>query len=142
MPSYTCAVTGRRAKIVKPRQVPNLTPGHNSYFGIPSVYFRKFFFSVSHFTMFHVKPGHVGRFTPHLLTSFSQGENFSPFKAYRSRDAPRVEHSKIVRSAHTIYVFCIYLSTNSDLCHLYNKLICFYNRDEKCLLRGTNWVFK
>ena len=22
------------------------------------------------------------------------------------------------------------------------KLIGFYNRDEKCLLRGTNWVFK
>ncbi len=39
-------------------------------------------------------------------------------------------------------VFCIYLRTNSDLCHLQHKLICFYNRDEKCLLRGTNWVFK
>ena len=43
---------------------------------------------------------------------------------------------------HCIYVFCIHLRTNSDLCHLYNKLIGFYNRDEKCLLRGTNWVFK
>ena len=41
-----------------------------------------------------------------------------------------------------IYVFCIYLRTNSDLCHLYHKLIGFYNRDETCLLRGTNWVFK
>ena len=38
--------------------------------------------------------------------------------------------------------FCIYLRTNSDLCHLQPKLIGFYNRDEKCLLRGTNWVFK
>jgi hypothetical protein len=31
-------------------------------------------------------------------------------------------------------------------CHCMNffgdKLIGFYNRDEKCLLRGTNWVFK
>ena len=43
---------------------------------------------------------------------------------------------------HTIYVFCIYLRTNSDLCHLQHKLIGFYNRDEKCLLRDTNWVFK
>ena len=43
---------------------------------------------------------------------------------------------------HWIYVFCIYLRTNSDLCHLQHKLIGFYNRDEKCLLRGTNWVFK
>ena len=39
-------------------------------------------------------------------------------------------------------VCCIYLRTNSDWCHLQNKLIGFYNRDEKCLLRGTNWVFK
>jgi hypothetical protein len=28
------------------------------------------------------------------------------------------------------YVFCIYLRTNSDLCHLQHKLIGFYNRDE------------
>ena len=39
-------------------------------------------------------------------------------------------------------MFCIYLRTNSDLCHLQHKLIGFYNRDEKCLLRGTNWVFE
>jgi hypothetical protein len=43
---------------------------------------------------------------------------------------------------HCIYVFWIFLRTNSDLCHLQLKLIGFYNRDEKCLLRGTNWVFK
>ena len=41
-----------------------------------------------------------------------------------------------------MYVFCIYLRTNSDLCHLQHKLIGFYNRDEKCLQRGTDWVFK
>ena len=41
-----------------------------------------------------------------------------------------------------ISVFCIYLRTNSDLCHLQHKLIGFYNRDEKCLQRGTDWVFK
>ena len=43
---------------------------------------------------------------------------------------------------HCIYVFCIYLKTNRDLCHLQHKLIGFYNRDEKCLQRGTDWVFK
>ena len=43
---------------------------------------------------------------------------------------------------HCIYVFCIYLRTNSDLRNLHHKLIGFYNRDEKCLLRGTNWDFK
>jgi len=41
-----------------------------------------------------------------------------------------------------IYVFCIYLRTNSDLFLLHHKLIGFYNRVEKFLLRGTNWVFK
>jgi len=40
---------------------------------------------------------------------------------------------------HSIYVFCIYLRTNSDLCQLLHKLIGFYNRDEKCLQRGTDW---
>jgi len=39
-------------------------------------------------------------------------------------------------------MFCIYLKTNSDLCHLQHKLIGFYNRDEKCLYRGADWVFK
>ena len=39
-------------------------------------------------------------------------------------------------------VCCIYLRTNSVLCHLHYKLIAFYNRDEKCSLRGTNWVYK
>jgi hypothetical protein len=39
-------------------------------------------------------------------------------------------------------LFCIYLRTISDFCHLQHKLIGFYNRDEKCLQRGTDWVFK
>jgi len=41
----------------------------------------------------------------------------------------------------TLYL-CVYLRTNSDLCHLQHKLIGFQNPDEKCLLRGTDWVFK
>ena len=41
----------------------------------------------------------------------------------------------------TLYLCVLYLSEN-NLCHLQHKLIDFYNRDEKCLLRGTNWVFK
>jgi hypothetical protein len=40
-----------------------------------------------------------------------------------------------------IYIY-IYIRTNSDLCHLQPKLIGFYNRDEKCLQRGTDWGFK
>jgi hypothetical protein len=42
----------------------------------------------------------------------------------------------------TLYVFCIYLRTNSNLCHLQHKLIGFYNPDEKCLQCGMDWVFK
>ena len=38
--------------------------------------------------------------------------------------------------------FCIYLRTNSDLCHLEHKLIGFYNRDEMCLQGGMDWIFK
>jgi hypothetical protein len=43
---------------------------------------------------------------------------------------------------HFIYVFCIYLKTNSDFCRTEHKLVGFYNRDKKFLQRGTNWVFK
>jgi hypothetical protein len=44
-----------------------------------------------------------------------------------------------------IYVFCIYLRTNSEAtCAIYikKKLIGFHNRDDKCLQRGTDWAFK
>jgi hypothetical protein len=43
---------------------------------------------------------------------------------------------------HRICVFCIWLRTNSDLCHEQHKLVGFYNRDEMCLQRGTDWAFK
>jgi hypothetical protein len=66
-----------------------------------------------------------------------------PFKAQWLRDAPTILTFNIYALCpHSIYVFCIYLKTNSDLYHLHHKLIGFYNLDEKCLLRGTNWVFK
>jgi len=42
----------------------------------------------------------------------------------------------------TLYLGILYLSQNGDLCHLHHKLNGFYNRDEKCLLRGTDWIFK
>jgi len=40
-----------------------------------------------------------------------------------------------------LYLY-LYLRTNNDLCHLQRKLIGSCNRDEKCLQRGTDWVFK
>ena len=44
----------------------------------------------------------------------------------------------------TLYLCVLYLSENKQrlVWHLQHKLIGFYNRDEKCFLRGTNWVFK
>jgi hypothetical protein len=39
---------------------------------------------------------------------------------------------------HYVYVFCVCLRTNEDLCHLHKKLIGFYNRDENCLQRGMD----
>jgi hypothetical protein len=42
----------------------------------------------------------------------------------------------------TLYLCALYLSENKQrLVPLY-KLIGFYNRDEKCLQRGTNWAFE
>jgi hypothetical protein len=43
---------------------------------------------------------------------------------------------------HCIYVFCIYLRQNSDLCPIRHTRIGFYNQDENFLQRGANWVFK
>jgi len=43
----------------------------------------------------------------------------------------------------TQYLCVLYLSQNKQRPVLLNhKLIGFYNRDEKCLQRGTDWVFK
>ena len=78
-----------------------------------------------------------------LKIQHSDPRVYCPFKAYWSRDAPTsLTFNNCTLCPHCIYVFCVYLRTNSDLCHLQHKLIGFYNRDEKCLQRGTDWVFK
>jgi len=38
--------------------------------------------------------------------------------------------------------FFIYLRTNSNLCHLLQKLIGFCNLNEMCLHGGTDWGIK
>jgi len=64
-------------------------------------------------------------------------------KAYWLRDTPTsLTFNNYTLCPHCIDVFCIYLRTNSDLCHLQHKLIGFYDREEKRLQRGTDWVFK
>jgi len=43
----------------------------------------------------------------------------------------------------SLYLCVSYLSENKQhLCHFQHKLIGFYNPDEKCLQRGTDWGFK
>ena len=68
---------------------------------------------------------------------------FNLLKPTGLRDAPTgLTFNNCVLCPHCICVFCIHLRTNSDLRHLQHKMIGFYNRDEKCLQRGTDWVFK
>ena len=38
--------------------------------------------------------------------------------------------------------FYVDIRTDSDFCFRQHKLTGFYNRGGKCLLRGTDWVFK
>jgi hypothetical protein len=48
------------------------------------------------------------------------------FKAYWLRDAPTgLTSNNCILCPHCIYMFCIYLRPNSDLCHLQHKLIVF-----------------
>jgi hypothetical protein len=69
------------------------------------------------------------------------------FKAWckeTTHDTSGMSYSiKTVRSAHTVVMCSVFIwEKSSDLCHLKHKLIGFYNRDEKCLQRGADWVFK
>jgi hypothetical protein len=66
-----------------------------------------------------------------------------PFKAYWLRDAPAsLSFNNCTLSPHCMYVFCIYLITNSGLCPLHHKQFGFYKQNENCSQRGTDWVFK
>jgi hypothetical protein len=51
-------------------------------------------------------------------------------------------YNKCTLCPHYIYVF-VFVWEQTATCAIYIKqLIGFYNRDEKCLQRGTNWAFK
>jgi len=41
-----------------------------------------------------------------------------------------------------IYMFRMDLRKNSEFCPIQVSVIGFYNREGKCLLRGTNWISK
>jgi len=69
--------------------------------------------------------------------------NSGPFRAQWSLYVPPVEHSQILRSAHTVYSCVLCGSQNKQRLFPYTLLTdwFFYNRDGVCLLRGTDWVF-
>ena len=78
---------------------------------------------------------------------FTQPSRFTLFFINLLKPTRHVMHQQFniqqLYALPTLYLCVLYLSeNNSDLCHLQHKLIGFYNRDGKCLLRGTNWVFK
>jgi hypothetical protein len=55
----------------------------------------------------------------------------------------QVQQSQILRSAHTLYLCVLCGSENKQRLFPYTALTRrFYNRDEVCLLRGTDLVFK
>jgi len=63
------------------------------------------------------------------------------FKAYRLLYLPpglKLKNSTWL--SHCIYVFCVALRTNSNICFMHHWQIDFYNRAGECLQRGTHWV--
>jgi hypothetical protein len=70
------------------------------------------------------------------------GTNINPLKPTGYGMHHQFNIKQLYALLYCIYVFCICLRTNSDLCHLHHKLISLYNRDDKCLQYGTDWAFK
>jgi hypothetical protein len=54
----------------------------------------------------------------------------------------QVQLSTIVRSTHTVFMCFVFIWEQKQRLAAHHKLIGFYNRDEKCLQRGTDWAFK
>jgi hypothetical protein len=54
----------------------------------------------------------------------------------------QVQHSTIVRSAHTVFVCFVFENKQQQLEPLTSWTDWFYNRDGNCLERGTEWAFK
>ena len=55
----------------------------------------------------------------------------------------RFKGYEIVHSAHGTFVCCVWVSKQTAIISLdiIDRMV-FYNREEMCLLRGTNWIFK
>jgi len=54
----------------------------------------------------------------------------------------RLQYSGILCCAHNAFMYFVWILEQTAIC-LYTELTCrFYNRGRKCLLCGTDWVFK
>jgi hypothetical protein len=51
-------------------------------------------------------------------------------------------HFKILRSSRSEAMFFVDLKTDNEFFPTQHSVIGLYNRDGRCLLRGTNWLFK
>jgi len=58
------------------------------------------------------------------------------------RDAPTGLTFENFTFSHTVYVWFVFTSEQIDFYLIQHTLIDFYNRDEKCVLLDTNWIFK
>jgi len=54
----------------------------------------------------------------------------------------QVQQSEIFCSVNNALICCVWISEQTTIIiSIQHKLIGFYNPDEKCLQRGTDWVF-
>jgi hypothetical protein len=74
---------------------------------------------------------------------------FQPFEAYWLLDAPTgLTLKNSTFCPHCVFMCFVGISEQTATFVLYNInrlvgwLVGYHNRDEKCLLRGTHWVFK
>jgi len=54
----------------------------------------------------------------------------------------QIQNTVLVHSVGAHYGIPYCLQNYTDINRIQHKLIGFYNPDEKCLQRGTDWVFK
>jgi hypothetical protein len=65
-----------------------------------------------------------------------------PLGPFTRFDSYSIKINLLKPTGYFMHLFALYLSQNKQRLVSHHKLIGFYNRDEKCLQHGTDWVFK
>jgi len=76
---------------------------------------------------------------------FAGNEHWGLFNILKSTDYvmhQQVKHSTIVRTAHTVFMYFVFISEQTGICATYSTNWSVFITEMKCLQRGTNWVFK